>query len=548
MLTRHAPSFRVVALSSCLAGAFACGGADAGRVARIGPPHLDLPSPATSRGQGYARAESKAREAPPSAMPAKESPFPKVARSRLASGLEVAVVESHALPLVHVRLLVRAGSGYQPDTPGTAEITAQMLKDGGTLTMTSAQLLSRIESLGATLDVHVAFDSSVLGLAVPKTKLAEALEILAEVVEKPRFDETELKKLKGRLTDEAKDRARADGTWMAMRSIFRELYPANSPYAAYGLVPSEIEKVRSANIRDFHKRFYVPKAATLVLAGDIDATAVAALAKEKMGAWRGGDPPKVDFPEAVAARGRRVIVANRPKSAQSDVFVVGLAPERQTPAWPDLRVANQVLGGGVASRLFLDVREQRSLAYSARSQIVELTHGKQPFLLYAGTQTSKTVQAADGLLENLDKIEKEGVAQGETQTARRYLSDIFAVRMETVGAIADLVVLEDELGLPNGYWDKYREQVRAVEADRASAAARTFVGGDRALLVVAGDADVIAAPLAKFGPVTVVDPEKDFSTVRTLPAAALRSRPMTTSQETTDERDGRQLARLWVFH
>lgn len=497
-----------------LAGA--CGGGAA--TAPSGPPYA-LPRPASSAAPSATAAE-KPRQAPPAAGPEKGSPFPKVARARLDSGLDVAVVESHALPLVHVRLLVRAGTGYAPQTPGAAEITAEMLKDGGTATMTSAQLLTRIESLGATLDVSTDFDGSTFGLAVPKNKLAEALTLLAELVEKPRFDETELKKLKARMTDEAEDQARASGTWMAMHALFRAVFREGTPYAGYGLVPSEIAKVQSATIRDFHKRFYVPKAATLVLAGDVDVATANALAKQTMGAWKGGEPPRVEFPEPTPGTGRRVIVANRPKSAQSDVFVVGLAPERQSAAWPELRVANQVLGGGPASRLFLDVREQRSLAYTVRAQIVELAHGKEPFLLYAGTQTPKTIQAVDGLFENLTKIEAGGVTAQETETATRYLSDIFAVRMETVGAIADMVVLEDELGLPDGYWDRYRSAVRGVTPDKAGAAAKTFVAPDHALIVVAGDADAIAPGLARYGDVTIVDPEQEFKVLKTLPTTA----------------------------
>ena len=107
----------------------------------------------------------------------------------------------------------------------------------------------------------------------------------------------------------------------------------------------------------------------------------------------------------------------------------------------------------------------------------------------------------------------------ETETARRYLSDIFAIRMETIGSIAEMVVTQDTFGLPDGYWDAYRKQLRATEAkDVNDIAPRLF--SDRKLIVVAGDADVIGSDLARFGEVTVLDPEREFKTIKTLPRTA----------------------------
>ncbi len=504
-------TLRFLGISSSLVLFMGCGGGQGSR----GPQHLDIPARDTTA-KPKPGSTTPSRESPPAASAAKESPFPKVTRTKLANGLDVAVTEAHALPIVQIRVLVHAGTGYGAGA-GVAELTAQMLKDGGTRTMTSAQLLNRVESLGASLSVDTGFDASTFGMAVTKDHLAEALTLLGELVRDPRFDEGELKKLKARATDEADDNARSNGTWTATRVLFRELYSPTNPYATYGLAPAEIAKLTSPALKDFHHRFYVPKNVTVVLAGDVDASAEK-LVETKFGDWKGGEPPKLEFPGAIAAKSRRVVIADRPKSAQSDVFVVNLAPERKTPNWPAVRVANQVLGGGVASRIFTDVREQRSLAYSARSQIIELSHGAQPFVAYAGTATPKTALAVQGLLDNLEKLRKEGLNATETETARRFLSDIFAIRMETIGSIADLIVQADTLGLPDGYWDSYRSAVRSVNAPEASLAGATLVNPDAALIVVAGDAEVIAPALSHFGEVTIVNPEQDFKTTKSLPA------------------------------
>jgi predicted Zn-dependent peptidase len=136
---------------------------------------------------------------------------------------------------------------------------------------------------------------------------------------------------------------------------------------------------------------------------------------------------------------------------------------------------------------------------------------------YAGTQTAKTAEALRGILDNLERASKEPFAPAETEVARRFLTDVFAVRMETIGSIADMVVTQTTLGLPDGYWDTYRAALRQIDAPRASAAAPRMFHPDRAVVVVAGDADVVAPMLTRFGDVTIIDPEHDFQSVKTLP-------------------------------
>ncbi len=496
---------------SLLCLAVGCGGPN---VASTGPGKVDLP--ATDGIPKTQKASAPQRQSPPPSGAMKEAAFPKVARSKLANGMGVDVVTSHSLPVVQVRVLVHAGSGFA--APGVGYLTALMLKDGGTRAMTSAEVLRRVETLGSDLSVRSDADGTVLSMALTKDHVAEGLALLSQVVREPRFDGEELRKLKTRATDEVEDEARSSGSWAATWLLFHELYGDKHPYGIYGALPSQIAKVDGNQIRDFHRKMFVPKNATIVLAGDIEEAAAKDLAQRHFGAWAGGDPPKVDFAALKAPEKARVYLTHRPKSVQSDVFVAMVAPDRKSDHWASVRVTNQVLGGGVASRLFSDVREQRSLAYRTTSSIYELAHGDQPLVLYAGTESSKTAQAVTGLLENLDRMKSSPPTQQEVETARRYLSDIFAIRMETIGSIAEMVVTQETFGLADDYWDTYRKQVRATETkDTAEMAQKLYAG--KTLIAVAGDADVIGPELARFGEVTVVDPEHEFKTMKTIPAA-----------------------------
>jgi predicted Zn-dependent peptidase len=311
---------------------------------------------------------------------------------------------------------------------------------------------------------------------------------------------------------------------MANRVLFRTLFPASSPYFNYGVVPADIVKVDGAAVRAFYDRFYVPSNVEIVVAGDVDDAGVVKTIAGAFGDWKapGSRPPApIDFPQPMPIETTRVVIANRPKSVQSDILVTQLLPERHAPSWPADRVAVQVFGGGLTGRLFQDVREKRSLAYAANGYPVELAHDAQPLVAYAGAQAPKTAEAVQAVLDTIAGMRSSSPSDDEVASARRYLSDIFAVRMETIGAIAGMVAQLRELDLPDDYWDAYRAALRAVTTAETAAEAEKIFVPDRTLVIVAGDADVVADSLTRFGDVTVVDPEHDFRVLRTLPKSAV---------------------------
>jgi len=462
-----------------------------------------------------------AREEPPPSGTMRPTPFPSIARDELPNGLDLAVLEARALPIVQIRLVVRAGSASDGELTGLSRLTALWLKNGGTKRLASDALLERIESLGANLSVRVEPDVAVLSLAVPSRHFEEALALLGQVVLEPRFDETEFRKLKARERERVLGHAKSSGAWTASMLLYRELYrlPTHRhPYAPYDALAKEIDRIEPKHARAHHRQHYSPKNASLVLAGDVDMSSAKELASRVFGAWRGGEVPSPSFASPVPRESLTIWVADRPGSAQSDVYLGFLGPERQGEDYAALSVANQILGGGVAGRLFLDVREKLSLAYRTSSSLGERARGPVPLVLYAGTQTAKTGVAAQALLAHAERLSTEAPSPPEVEIARRYLADVMAVRMETTGALADMVVALDTYGLPDDYYDTHREVLRATEVDDAFAAAADYLRTDHAVLVVAGDAAKVAPMLSRFGEVRVVDPERDFARKATVPA------------------------------
>jgi predicted Zn-dependent peptidase len=457
---------------------------------------------------------------PPASGITPSAPFPAIARRTLPSGLELAVVSRKTLPIVELRLLFKSGVASDAAKPGLAAMTGELTKLGGAGRWNAEQLLERAESLGADLNVSTDRDSTRLSIGVTTGDLEAALEILAAMAMKPRFDAREFGKLRTLEVERARSAAKSSAGYAAAMILYRELFDvptAIHPYSRYAALPAELEKLQLTDCKAWHKQHMTPRNAVLVAAGDVDPESLAKAAEKAFAGWQGERPEVPRFTDPQPETQRYLYLVDRPGSGQSQVMVGRLGPVRQTPDWPALAVMNQVLGGGVAGRLFLDVREKRSLAYSTGSSIEEPAHSAVPIVLSAGTQTDKAPHAVQALLDNLQRLGKSPPTAAEVETATRYLSDSFLFRTETVGALADMTVKLSVLGLPDDYYDEYRKAVRSIDAETATARAGKFFSDERVVMVVAGDASKLAQRLTRFGKVILIDPQNGFLPGKMLP-------------------------------
>jgi len=453
---------------------------------------------------------------PPAAGISPEAPFPPIVHASLENGLGVRIIERRVHPIVELRLVVRSGSATDGDKPGLAALAGELLKDGGAGGLPPRQLVERAEALGATLTVRTDRDSTRISLGVTSGDFEAALAILADVALRPTLPAGELDKLKAREIEARKSAARGNASWAAAMVLFRELYelPATvHPYSRYDALPEDIEKIKLADVKRWHKAHFVPANASLVVVGDVSAKDVQVAAEKTFGAWKGDAPPRPSFSMPERPSSSQVYLVDRPGSPQSQIYVGLLGPERTSPEWPALTVANQILGGGVSGRLFMDVREKRSLAYSTSSFVSELATGPVPLVLSAGTQTEKTEDAVAALLENLEALATRAPSEAELEMARRFLADSFVFKLETVGSVAELATALYVLSLPDDHYDQYRRAVRELDVAKVAAVAgRRYAG--RPVIVVAGDGKALGPKLARFGEVAVLDPERGFALKR----------------------------------
>jgi len=467
-------------------------------------------------GSAASSANADENAEPPPPGPSPDAPFPTIARHELPNGLGVRVVERHSLPLVELRLVVRSGHASDGQKTGLAALASALVKTGGAGRWSGRQLVERAEGIGARLDVTTDRDATQLSIAATRGELEPALELLSALAQSSRFDPVEFTKLRDREIERVTDLSRTSSSWMASMVLYRELYELPSavhPYARYAATGAEIKAITLEDCRGWYRAHFSPKNAFLVVAGDVAPDAVLAAAARLFEPWKGEPPARGHFPTPHLPSRTSVYVVDRPASAQSQVYVGLFGPEVETRLLPAVEVANQVLG---ADRLFLDVREKRALAHWIGSEIEEVAEGPVPIVLGAVTQTAKTARTVAALLEQLDAMATVEPSAEQVANASRYLADGFLVSSASTGAVADVTARLGVLELPDDWYDDYRRELRAVEPAQVRDVGARYLRKDRAIIAVAGAADLVADPLRRFGPVTVVDAEQGFTTRRSL--------------------------------
>ena len=448
-------------------------------------------------------APTPAKEAPPTSGPTPELHFPEVTRTQFDSGLELNAIELNQLPVVDLKLVIRSGSADDPqDMPGTAQIVAAMLKEG-TRTMTSAQLAERVDFLGAHLWVDNDEENIYIQMRALSEHLDEAMGLVADLAMRPAFSGSELGKLRKRELDRLA-LSQKDPNFLAAKEFYKRLY-GDHPYAHVDTTEAVVRKIGVSHLKAFHRQHFMPNNALLVGAGAVTADELQAAAAKAFKGWRKGEAPTLDYPAPPTRAGREVVIVDRPESVQSVILVGNLALRRDSPDYIPLRVANQVLGGSAASRLFMDLREKQSLTYGAYSRVKENVE-ISPFQAYAAVRNEVTAQAMAGFMKHLEAIRATATPAAELNNAKRFLIDQLPLRLDTALKVVELMAEQRIYGLPDDYWQTFPTAIEGVTAQAAQAAAQKYIQADDALIVVVGRAAAVKEALAAYGPVTVIDP------------------------------------------
>lgn len=444
----------------------------------------------------------------PSSRPLRDFDFPPVDRRALANGLDLRVARLARLPVVSAKLFMRAGEdALGAARAGLSVLTGEAL-DGGTKRRTGSDLAEAIEGIGARLSVGSGWEGTSVGLSCLADRLPEALGIMAEMVLEPAFPTDEVERAKEQHLAALRQREK-DPSSLAGDAALTRYFATHVPYArpVDGTIDS-VTLLTREHLRGYADANYRPGYGGLIVVGDVDAAEVEAMTSDHVGAWTGRPAPEADFDVESAGRERRVWIVDRPGSVQSEIRIGHVGAARNTPDYFPLSVVNLILGGMFTSRLNLNLREENGFTYGVRSRFTFRTKPGH-FQVSTAVGNDVTAPAVREIIAELERIAEEGPTDTEVAAARDYAAGVFGLQLETAGQVATRIAQLVIYGLPDDFYDGYRDAVRAVQTETAAEAARRHIRAHEAQIVVVGDASAIAAPLEELdlGPVEVATVE-----------------------------------------
>ena len=425
---------------------------------------------------------------------------PKGDRFTLDNGLVVYLMKDNTLPVVHVTAFVRTGKIYDPaDKIGLGELAAGLLKDGGTLKYKSDDIDRKLEFLGASVETSIGNEEARADMTALKKDLDEVLDIYADVLTSPAF-EAEKVKIKRDEVLEMISRRNDDPGRAAMREAVRRFYGPGHPYG-WRSETATVNAVTVEDMKAWHANYYKPNNVILAAAGDFGSNEeMLAKLNSRFGAWKKGE---VSFPAIppVAIEGKRQVFHIEKDSQQAFIVMLQKGVKRLDPVEYPLTVTNEMLGGGLSSRLAAEIRSRKGLAYTVYSYFA-----KKPdygyIVGYVGTKPETYSQALSEMIKQFSLIASEQAPAEEVTRARDSIVNSFVFKFPTPFELITERAAYEYYGYGADYLDNYVENVAKNGPAEVLATAKKLFKPEDALIFVIGNSKKFDKPLSEFGPVT----------------------------------------------
>jgi zinc protease len=400
----------------------------------------------------------------------------------LDNGIILLVKENHALPVVTVSMIIKAGSVMEPsDEAGLAHLTAGLLTKGADK-MSANDISEAIDYIGGSLSTGGSTDYAIAGMKVLKKDIDTGFSLLAKVLMMPAFEQTEVDRLK-KAVKAGIIRSEQEPGSVASKAFSKAVFGADNPYGrpVEGTVES-IDNITRDDITAFHAKYYAPNNCIMAVVGDITAAEAKNLISKHFVEWPKKEIAAPVVPTSPQPSGVQMVQINR-DITQANILMGHIGVNRENPDYYKLYVMNYILGGGgFASRILDKIRDDMGLAYSAYSYFgANKYQGSYTVGLETKNQSAKT--AIDETLKIIENMKKEQVTDKELQDAKDYITGSFPRKMDTSSKIAELLAQVEFYNLGLNYFEMYEREITRVTKEDILESAKKYLHPDNIYII-----------------------------------------------------------------
>jgi zinc protease len=427
--------------------------------------------------------------------------MPKVEKVELANGLKLFLVEDHEYPTIDIRAMVHAGSVFEPASKiGLANITGQVLRTGGTTSMTGDEIDKELETLAATISTGIGRVSGFITVSVLKEDVDRTLEILADILINPAFQEDKIQLAKIQQKSFI-SRRNDDIGQISFREFEKVIYGKDSPYARQAEYAT-IDAITRQDMVDFYQKYFYPNNTIMAVWGDFDSKEMTAKIKKNLGEWKAAEVEVQPVPEINYEHKYTVNFINKPDVNQSHILIGHIGGLRKNPDYPALSVMNSILS---YERMFKKIRTDEGLAYSVWGNYGANYLVPGVFSSGAQTKSESTVYAIGLMLKEMKRITEEDVTDEELARAKDEYLNSYVFNFDSRARIVNRLSTYEFFGYPLNFMEKVKGAVEKVTKKDVLRVAKKYLRPGKVQILVVGKKEDFDKPLSSLGEVNVID-------------------------------------------
>ena len=402
------------------------------------------------------------------ALVEKKSPIFKTV---LDNGIRLIVKENPSLPIVTLQVSFLGGVRFEEEFQNGINSFLAVMVTKGTRNQSSLEIAKKVERMAGSLNGFSGYNSFGFTFTFLSQHFEEAFTLLTEVIRQPSFDKEEMEKRRRLIL--ASIQQQEDDLSRLVFKLFRNTLYEKHPYRMDPLgTLDSIRKLTQKDLKEYYQRIAVPENMVFTVVGDIDQKQVVLAIKKGLGDFKREPLLTPSISQEPPLQKKRKVEMHKVKEQAH--FVLGfLGVSFNHPDSYALTVLGAALSGQ-GGRLFHELRDKESLAYAL--DFMANPNLDPGFIgIYMGIHPNKLETAIEAGLRELKKVKEEGLSEEEVDRAKKYLIGNFEIGLQTTGAQANQMSLDELYGLGFDHYQKYPQEIQKITQEDVNRVAKKYI-------------------------------------------------------------------------
>ena len=422
---------------------------------------------------------------------------PEIWKAKLSNGIEVYGIQNKELPLVDISFVINGGISQDNILlPGVTGMVASVLPQG-TKNRTPEELEEQIELLGSNIRMYADREEISMYAGTLSRNFEKTVSLMKEILLEPRWDSAEfamaLSRTKNRIIQ-----SQAQPRSVANDLFFKLLYGTDNIFGFKTLGTKEsLDKIKLDDLKAYYEKNFSPSVTKIQVVGNVSKDQVLKALEPLEKEWKAKEVAFNSYPVPAGLEKSKIYFVDIPGSRQSVVYIGYLALSRDNPDFVRADFVNYRLGGAFSSIFNQILREEKGFTYGASSYFMEQKI-IAPFIAATSVRSDATFETIKIFKEEMEKY-RNGVSQEDLQFIKNCMIRSNALRFETNGSLAGMLLTMSKYNLPEDYIKKDGDVIKNITIEEHKAITNKYIVPDKMYYVVVGDAATQMNQLEKIG-------------------------------------------------